>query len=209
MVNLKYGYVDKNGKLSIPQDYYLAYPFNGEVAAVMPSGKNTFRLINKKGEEIYSQDIFFVARWSEGFMTFNVDGAKDQRGNIVGGSWGMVKEDGKVVVEPQYDFAYFMSEGMLVVQKGGKWGYVNAEGKLAIPCEYDYAGDFKGGRAVVSQGGRDGFINKDGSWFMEPQFECADSFSQTEKSFPKASWRRTRTAKAWQWQKEATKSSLW
>ena len=53
------------------------------------------------------------------------------------GKWGFIDKNGKVVIEPQYDFAEPFSEGLGKVKKDGKWGFIDKSGKVVIEPQFD------------------------------------------------------------------------
>lgn len=91
----------------------------------------------------------------------------------VEGVFGFIDRKGNVVVEPQYDYAGAMVEGMSLVLKGEKFGFVDKAGKLAIPTQYEDAYDFSEGLAAVVVDGKYGYIDKTGKMVIEPRFDPA------------------------------------
>lgn len=51
------------------------------------------------------------------------------------------------VIEPQYEDASVIREGLWAVKKGGKWGFVDLFNKCRIPFEYESVSDFSHGYA--------------------------------------------------------------
>lgn len=52
-------------------------------------------------------------------------------------AYGYRDEQGKTVIEPQYEQAERFHKGLAEVQQGGQWGIIDAEGKAILPCSYD------------------------------------------------------------------------
>jgi len=52
------------------------------------------------------------------------------------GKWGYIDKLGRVIVEPTYDEADMMSDGMAAVVLKGKLGYIDSTGRLAIEPQY-------------------------------------------------------------------------
>lgn len=75
------------------------------------------------------------------------------------GKWGYMDKMGNVKVEPEYDAAYYFSEGLALVrtkkrQDGVdyyKYAYIDQDGNIAIPIRYDHATSFIDGNAVVER----------------------------------------------------------
>jgi lysophospholipase L1-like esterase len=80
----------------------------------------------------------------------------------VGGKWGFIDPTGAMVIQPQYDDAWWFSEGLAPVRVGLKWGYVDTKGELKIAPAYDAAFAFSEGLAVVRNGSKDSYIDKKG-----------------------------------------------
>ncbi|MBT1704010.1 WG repeat-containing protein [Chryseosolibacter indicus] len=58
--------------------------------------------------------------------------------------WGYMDQTGKVIVPPDFDYAWDFSEGLGRFKRKGKYGFVNAKGEIAIQPSFAYADDFKG-----------------------------------------------------------------
>lgn len=100
--------------------------------------------------------------------------------------WGFIDKCGKVVIEPQFQFAGSFSEGRAIIAEGStcegdfnarcKFGYINRAGTIVILPQFEEANPFHDGFALVKFGGRYGFINQDGQWLVPPSFDYAESF---------------------------------
>lgn len=54
-----------------------------------------------------------------------------------GGKWGVINQQGKIVIPPTYDaISNFKHHGYAVVQKGGKSGLINSQGESVFPAQY-------------------------------------------------------------------------
>ena len=65
------------------------------------------------------------------------------------GKWGYMDENGKVVIEPQYEAAYDFSEGLACVIVNGWRGFIDRTGTMVIKPEFAWAGRFCEGLAPV------------------------------------------------------------
>lgn len=95
--------------------------------------------------------------------------------------WGFVSTEGKYVINPQFESAYFFSDGLALVQSSeGKFGYVGSDGKYIINANYKEATNFSDGLAfVVSEGGYPTCIDKKGEIkFALKEVEQARMFSE-------------------------------
>ncbi|MDX1906445.1 MAG: WG repeat-containing protein [Bacteroidia bacterium] len=70
----------------------------------------------------------------------------------VGGKWGFVDRNGRIVFNPVYDGARGYSEGFTAVKSGDLWGYMNEKGKMITGYEFEWADYFHEGMAWVRLG---------------------------------------------------------
>ena len=64
------------------------------------------------------------------------------------GKWGLYYSRGKeYIIEPQYEDASIIREGLWAVKKDGKWGFVDLFNCCQIPFEYEQVSDFSHGYA--------------------------------------------------------------
>src|SRR5208282_4950282 len=118
----------------------------------------------------------------------------------VSGKWGYVDGTGKLVINPQFDYANDFHEGRAAVCLGkpctwwdapspsdSRWGFVDASGKMVITPQYGGATDFSEGVASVCTGDCSsnptkpfsrGYIDPDGKVVIPMQFGIASSFSE-------------------------------
>jgi serine/threonine protein kinase len=109
----------------------------------------------------------------------------------IGEKWGYKNNEGKVIIDPCYDFADKFSEGLARFKINGKWGYIDDDGNTVIPAEYSGAGNFSEGLANVqiteiTKTGwlglstnvvkKWGYIDQDGAWKIEPSLNYARPF---------------------------------
>jgi serine/threonine-protein kinase len=124
------------------------------------------------------------------------DFSEDLAAVVIEDKLGYIDPNGRLVVEPTFDFdvtssfwegAYQFAEGLaqLVVaeRKGGKlirrWGYIDATGTFAIKPQFDSAVPFVAGLARVEVDQIYGYIDPTGQFAIKPQFEsAAQSFAE-------------------------------
>jgi hypothetical protein len=87
--------------------------------------------------------------------------------------YGYKDEQGKLIVEPKYDLAYSLNEGMAAVRLNGKYGYVDQKGREIIPPKYDHTWKFIGGYAAVKLDDKYGFIDQSGKEIIPLIYEEA------------------------------------
>ena len=107
-----------------------------------------------------------ICPYQDGLAAFNV-----------GRSWGLLDKNGRVVLEPEFDWIDGFSDGLAAVgTHDEKTGYVNRKGELVLPPRYDSGREFSEGVAPVHVGDKWGYIDRLGQWVLEPQFEDAYPF---------------------------------
>lgn len=162
----RYGYRDADGQVRIKPRFRLANDFSesGLAAVVDETG---WAYIDSSGQVVIHPFVFDNGPdpFSDGLARFEREG-----------KFGFFDEQGKVAIEPRFDFASSFSEGLAAacmgcvrVQdgehwtvSGGKWGYINRSGDEAIPFAFDEAGPFEGGSASVVEAGESKRIGMDG-----------------------------------------------
>ncbi len=82
------------------------------------------------------------------------------------GLFGFMK-NGKVVIEPKYDWAFSFYKNLASVKKGNKWGFINKSNEIIIPFQYDYVDYFNDGLAYVEKDGKAFYINKQGEFVKD------------------------------------------
>ncbi len=139
----------------------------------------TWSLLNENGEEILSsaKGIELITRKAEndtavvtendGKRLYTTDGKAmdDHAWKHIGsfsdglamvqdgqGLYGYISmEDGKLVIEAQYEASKDFSEGLACVSVGGKWGFINTEGTMVIDPVFHAAGSFMNGICAVNR----------------------------------------------------------
>jgi hypothetical protein len=145
-VGVKWGYIDKTGKLVIGPEFLEVGAFSEGLAAVKPGRK--WGYINKIGKMIIKPQFGRAFHFSEGLALIQLE--KDS--NWVR-KWVYIDTNGKIVIDRQEFQAYGkFSDGFAKVAKKGKWGYIDKTGKLIIDFQFDKAGDFHEGKALVGNG---------------------------------------------------------
>lgn len=84
----------------------------------------------------------------------------------VGGKCGFINENGKLMIEPQYDMAFcFFSDSVCFAQVGERKGLINSNGEYIVDLETTIGGilQFKNDVAVfITNNGKQGVISKSG-----------------------------------------------
>ena len=79
---------------------------------------------------------------------------------------GIFDEQGNVISDFEYGWAWTYSEGLIAVGRDGRWGnswgFMDLYGNIVIDFQFEFAGDFSEGLAPVVRDNRWGFINRAG-----------------------------------------------
>lgn len=93
------------------------------------------------------------------------------------GKWGYINSKGEVVIQPQFERAWFFSEGLAAAcLEGGKCGYIDQTGKFIINPQFQAALRFSDGLAAVLVGDKVGYVDKNGKYAINPQFSSGVDF---------------------------------
>src|SRR5262245_44498973 len=90
---------------------------------------------------------------------------------------GFIDKAGRVVVEPQCQWAYEFSEGMCQANLAGKEGYIDRSGKWAFEIDIHDDRPFRCGVAVVCNGKQTGIVDRTGH-VIECPFDWLEQFSE-------------------------------
>lgn len=91
-------------------------------------------------------------------------------------NWGLMNQDGEIIVFPQFDWTDYGYEGFARAVLAGKTGYITGNGSWVIEPTFDYADRFVDGTAVVGVGGKFGVIDLRGRLFVELIYDAVLRF---------------------------------
>lgn len=92
--------------------------------------------------------------------------------------WGFIDRTGKVVIEPQFDWAYDFSEGLAQVRRGRQCGYIDRTGKWLFDAAKTYhERSFRCGRAVIDTDKGRAIMDRTGR-VIECPFDRIEEFSE-------------------------------
>lgn len=88
----------------------------------------------------------------------------------VGGKYGFIDEYGNIVIEPQFDVAWFnFIDSLCFVKTGEHVGFINQKGEFLVELnkEIDWAFRFKNGKAICTlTNGKKGVVDINGNMFL-------------------------------------------
>lgn len=161
-----WGYIDKTGRYVIGPEFSGANFFFGGLAVVTDrEGKKT--LIDKKGKAVLrsQDDINFWVSDEKPPFSHGPVGVK------VGEKWGYVDRQGRLVIEPRYDFAGAFVDGAAIVGSGGEKHYIDKTGKVLFDSQLVPGSYFVNGLAEAGKDGRYGIIDRSGTFVVPAEFD--------------------------------------
>jgi hypothetical protein len=118
----KWGYLNPEDKIIINPAYDAAGEFQGGYAIVARNGRAG--LIDKSGVVRLSLNYDFIARLGDKLQL------------RLKGKTGIAKADGKVLIEPRYDYLRVLPNSQILVGLNGKFGVLSEDGLNVIPIMY-------------------------------------------------------------------------
>jgi hypothetical protein len=199
----KWGYLNTEGKITIPIKYDKATPFNEGFAVV--KNNETYIIVNKQGKEIpvdianiddlkpFSEQLapYKTTTGKMGFVDVNGKIAIEAQflsvGYFTGGlAWaktpekmvGFINPKGEWVIKPQFTDAkdFDPESGFARVKSAEKWVYVKKSGEVVNISISETLDDFFNGLAKGKKNEKIGFYNPKGEWVIQPQFDGARDF---------------------------------
>jgi hypothetical protein len=190
---VKWGFVDKEGKVKITPQFKSTRNFsNGKCAIENKDGK--WGYIDQDGKISINYQFERALDFVDG-KAIVVAGAKfgviDESGKYIinpqytqmsydgdkylieqDQKWGWCDMEGKIIINPQFEIAMpFVGNNLAAVKSGASWGYIDIEGKIVINPQFELAIPFNGKHAFVISNGKFGLIDTDGKYVINPQFK--------------------------------------
>ncbi|ERI91582.1 hypothetical protein HMPREF1982_03091 [Clostridiales bacterium oral taxon 876 str. F0540] len=129
--NTLYGFLDRQGNEVIKAKYELANDFKNGKTVVKIKDKQ-YELIGINGETLNTFNYNYVGILSEGLMAFQKEPE---------GKYGFIDEQGKVVIEPQFQNAQNFQNGRAIINTINdyiyKYGLIDRQGNVIFKPDYD------------------------------------------------------------------------
>lgn len=190
---VKWGFVDKDGKVAISPQFAATGNFAGGKCAVQ-NEEGKWGFIDSEGKIAISYQFDEAEKFVNGQAAVEFDGkagAIDEAGKYVinpqfdgitedgdlylieqGEKFGWATREGQIVINPQFTTAFTFNGGDIApVQVGETWGYVDKDGKIVINPQFKVALPFISGVAAVLSGEKVGFIDSEGKYLINPQYD--------------------------------------
>jgi hypothetical protein len=105
--------------------------------------------------------------WSPGFDKDDPSIRWVQRDKL----WGLARTDGSWLIEPKFEQAGALTDGLARVVINGKVGFIDKTGNFVIEPMFDSAREFTLGRTSAERDGIFGVIDKTGSWVFQTNYQ--------------------------------------
>lgn len=133
----QYGFIDKEGNMTISFQFAEARAFNEGLAAIKISDRWGF--IGTDGSIAIDPRYIEAGNFGDGLVPVRQDSDE----------WGYADKQGRMVIEPQFEDARPFSEGRAAVLINGLWGFIDKSGNLVGKVDYDEVSEFEKGVALV------------------------------------------------------------
>ena len=192
----KIGFLFEDGTWLAPPVYDSAETFSLEGCTKVTrteNGEQKTYLLTEKGKEIpFPYDIDIDSFWNDR-CPFNAEPRRGHRhdgyyydcDHVYSGKWGFVDSEGRIIVEPKYEFVVGFYNGgddhsVVARRVDGKllWGVIDLAGNEVIPCQYPELYS-RCGEAVAfrtEEYGQLGLMDFDGNVIVEPQFDYIEEY---------------------------------
>lgn len=194
--DLKVGFYDLEGNLTVPHQYLKAtdYSDSTAVVAIEVDGEERYTFIDTAGRRLMAATYPLAMPFREGYAEVydgKLWGMIDKRGREVlpmkymymslnekgrffaGDTNGLAMFD--YTMRPVTDFVYFdpgtTYENRTSVSRDGKFGFLDEKGNEAVPCIYDEVGLFRQGRTQVRIGKKYGIVDTTGRIVLPIEYD--------------------------------------
>ena len=172
----KWGFVDREGRITIPPRFDDGREFSEGLAAFELNEK--WGYIDALGEVVIEPEFDDAYSFSDGLAAI-----------VLNGRYGYIRRNGELAIEPRYGFAHEFSEGFALVSTGptriGPFAigrrstfFVDQDGERLGNLELEDGRSFSDGVASVSLNGTSGCIDRTGRLVIEPRFSWIEGFSE-------------------------------
>ena len=170
LLDQKYGYIDRTGKLVIPGGYDLANRFfEGRAVVCNETAKWRMRkgYIDTDGNKITPLKLTSASAFRDGLAVVKRRGRKWRKVTFV------IDRAGAVVAELPFSEVKPFSEGLAAASPGDGFGFIDLDGKWVIEPQFDQVEPFQNSLAEVQRGNWYGLIDKTGKFIWGPTTEGA------------------------------------
>jgi hypothetical protein len=156
--NLKWGYIDKTGRVVTKVEWDGAECYGDGMGLIVLNKK--FGFVDPNGR------LLVKPTWDSAWHFRNGFGRVKRNGK-----WGLIDKTGREVIAPVWDEMEDFMEGLVAAKRAGKWSYLDKTGRTVLETQWDQTWGFSAGVAVVEQAGKRGAIDHSGHVVIEPQWD--------------------------------------
>jgi hypothetical protein len=171
LVDGKYGYIDRTGRVVIRPQFDSAGNFSDGLALVITEG--SYHYIDSRGGSAFAAEYENARDFSDGMASVYVSGP-------LGRAWGAINVKGQLAVPPLSSFPLEFHQGLAWCWNSGgpPFSFVDRVGDMVIRAGVRERARFSEGLARASDGGRHGYINKAGKVIVKGQFDWSGDFHE-------------------------------
>jgi hypothetical protein len=166
--------IDQSGKLILTSQYLYTLNFSERTIVVLGDSRKSY-LMDEKGQVLFETDGS-INELSFGMAAFSIKVNKEES------LWGYINEEGKIVIEPKYEWAQKYSKDKAIVQiSKGHYGIIDKEGKLLNEIYNDNITDLSDDIFVYSEadgnyGQKCGYMTVDGKVILDAVYSEAEEY---------------------------------
>ncbi|MBX9850781.1 MAG: WG repeat-containing protein [Cytophagaceae bacterium] len=162
-----WGYINRDGKFSIEPQYQSAGDF--KLSRAIVKMENSWGVIDNKGKFVIPNNygkISYIPKTNDSLFLLEKFQTKS----------GIINEEGKIIIEPQFDDIGEFSQGFAKARMHGRWGFISPSADTLTDFKFDETKNFTEGLAAVKVKSKWGYINLEGDMAISPQFDFAGDF---------------------------------
>lgn len=183
---IRWGYINQNGKTVIEAKYIEALPFTHGVAWVRTATydqngyeiEDYWSLINKKGKSV-GKDLLKFDHDTRGVGMERPVGEFPKDVKLawvyIAGKYGFIKSNGTYAITPRYELVESYSNGLARVRMGSMEYYINKKGNQ-VGNTFNLVKSFSEGLGAVMINDIWGFVNTKGDMVIDPRYNDVSSF---------------------------------
>lgn len=183
---IRWGYINQNGKTVIEAKYIEALPFTHGVAWVRTATydqngyeiEDYWSLINKKGKSV-GKDLLKFDHDTRGVGMERPVGEFPKDVKLawvyIAGKYGFIKSNGTYAITPRYELVESYSNGLARVRMGSMEYYINKKGSQ-VGNTFNLVKSFSEGLGAVMINDIWGFVNTKGDMVIDPRYNDVSSF---------------------------------
>ncbi len=195
--NDKFGFVDVQGEVVIPNEYDFVHEFSEGFAAVCVNGlygyvtgENNLAIPCEYDEVLpFRSGIAAVCKggfWGfinskgEPLSEFKCDLIEPIIGGykmLTNGTWDLCNATLSNMAATGYEMVGDFCEGYAMVKKDGKYGFIDENYREIVPCIYSWVGNFSDGITYALHEGKYGYIDKSGGVVIPFAYDKAGDFN--------------------------------